>query len=59
MADENTTTTTSVLKKIPTYVRENAKPMGIGAAVGALVTLGVTAVVKAVGKKNSDSSIKN
>ena len=46
MADVKTT-----LKSVPTYVKQNAKPMGIGAAAGALVTLGISAVVKAAGKK--------
>lgn len=46
MADVKTT-----LKSVPTYVKQNAKPMGIGAAAGALVTLGISAIVKAAGKK--------
>lgn len=48
MADVKTT-----LKNVPTYVKQNAKPMGIGAAAGVLVTLGISAVVKAAGKKGS------
>ena len=47
MADVKTT----LIKSVPTYVKQNAKPIGIGAAAGALVTLGISAVVKAAGKK--------
>ena len=46
MADVKTT-----LKSVPTYVKQNAKTMGIGAAAGALVTPGISAIVKAAGKK--------